>query len=117
MESKVDFTAFVSGLPDKFLLCRADGHGPWRAHTAAWDNEAKVYDRQRRCTGCGTVKPQLLDAQGYIVGRGGGYKYPPGYLATNVDLPKTGDAKAAYRLALVKRQMGEPVRKTRKRSA
>lgn len=111
---KIDFGAFVSGLPIKFLICRADGHGPWRAMTASWDNEAKVYDRKRRCGNCGTVKPQMLDAEGYIVG-GGTYQYPKGYLATHVDLPPPGAARAAYRLAATRHQMSEPSKPSKRR--
>lgn len=105
---KIDFQAFVNGLPYKFLQCRADGHGPWRALTVHWDNEANVYERHRRCGNCGTTKPQFLDSEGYIVHVSGSrYAYPDGYLAKHVDLPPLGEAKAAYRLAATRHQMAQ----------
>lgn len=113
-EERLDFQTFIDGLSDKFLQCRADGHGPWRALTATWDGRARIYERKRRCANCGTVKPQTLDDEGYIIGRGG-YAYPKGYLATRVELPQMGAQRAAYRLALVQRQLGrEPVRRKRR---
>lgn len=114
MTVKISFQAFVDSLPENYLTCRADGHGPWRALTVRWDKSARVYDRRRRCGNCGTVKSQTLDAQGYIVKQQrGGYGYPEGYLATNVDLPSPHEQKAAYRLAAVRIQMKEPRRRSR----
>lgn len=117
MVSKVDFQAFVNGLPIKYLQCRADGHGPWRAHTTAWDNSAKMYERRRRCGNCGTTKPQYLDSEGFLLHPhgGGGYVYPDGYLAKNVALPRLGEAKASYRLALARHEMGSEPRKRSQR--
>lgn len=112
MGLKISFQDFINSLPEKYVVCRADGHGPWRALTASWDKTARVYDRKRMCGNCGTVKPQTLDAEGYIVKmQRGGYGYPEGYLAVNVDLPSIGEQKAAYRLAVVRIQMGEPRRR------
>jgi hypothetical protein len=112
MTVKISFQTFVDNLPENYIACRADGHGPWRALTARWDRKARVYDRRRRCGNCGTVKPQMLDAQGYILKmQRGGYGYPEGYLATNVDLPSIGEQKATYRLAAVRIEMREPRRK------
>lgn len=117
MTVRVDFRTFVANLSDEFLACRADGHGPWRATTATWDPKVKVYDRKRRCGNCGTGKSQILDQEGYII-KGGGYQYPEGYLATNVEnLPPLGAQRAAYRLEIVHRQMSEPRRRPRRRAS
>lgn len=113
----IDFRTFVAGLSDEFLQCRADGHGPWRALTARWDDEVGCYERRRRCGNCGTVKPQILDSQGFIIKVSRGYEYPDGYLATDVDLPSLSEQKAAYRLELMHRQMSEPRRRTRRKAS
>lgn len=116
-DGRISLRAFIDGLPDNFLECRADGHGPWRALTVRTDGKGRslFYERKRRCGNCGTTKPQVIDYEGYIVDvQRGGYEYPDGYLATDVDLPDLGAQRAAYRLAWNRRLMAlEP----RKRSA
>lgn len=115
-DRRISLRTFINGLPDNFLECRADGHGPWRALTVRTDGRGRslFHHRKRRCGNCGTIKPQVLDYEGFIVDvQRGGYEYPNGYLAINVDLPEQAVANAAYRLAWTRRQMAlEPRRRS-----
>jgi len=94
---------FAANLSNRFLHCRELGH-TWRAHTVSWDPEARAYDRRLRCSGCHTIRIQLLDAYGHVVANR--YDYPDNYLAQSGRTgggPLGGGARDAFRLEAITR--------------
>ena len=81
-EPKVrDAQTFAVDLPDKMLHCRELGH-VWAALTASWDKSSRTFDRSLKCRNCPTIRRQVLTERGHVVANS--YRYPPGYLATEV---------------------------------
>jgi hypothetical protein len=92
---------FAANLSNRFLHCRELGH-TWRAHTVSWDAEARAYDRRLRCSGCHTIRIQLLDAYGHVVANR--YQYPDNYLAhRDGQVGALGGARDAFRLEAITR--------------
>lgn len=77
----VDVETFASSLPTRYIECRELGH-TWRAWRAAWDSDARAYDRELRCSRCKTVRRQLLNELGHVLSNN--YRHPDGYLAKHV---------------------------------
>lgn len=90
--------SFVSGLTDRMLACRELGHY-WKPLTVSWEREARAYHRQMRCSGCRTVRVQVLTESGHVVSNS--YRYPDGYLAAG--LTGVGVNRDRFRLEAVSR--------------
>lgn len=106
---------FIKGLPDNYLHCRDVGHH-FGDFTAKYVKDGRYYERVLRCSSCTTGKMQLLDEEGYLIShKSGAYRYPPGYLATHVDLGSPYANRAAYRLEATRRKIG--LAKPRRRRA
>jgi hypothetical protein len=77
-----DAEDFASSLTTRQLHCRELGH-EWRDDRVSYDPKSKSYDRALMCRNCRTIRRQVLDRRGHVVTNS--YKYPPGYLATQVE--------------------------------
>jgi hypothetical protein len=94
-----DATEFAQGLADKYLHCRELGH-VWKDNTVQWDPKAKAYDRSLVCRNCGMIRRQVLNRGGHVLSNS--YKYPPGYLATDVQ-DRTSLSRDVFRLESITR--------------
>lgn len=72
---------FAQGLSLKFLQCRELGH-TWRSWTVDYDLKSRSYLRQLRCSGCHTLRRQVLDTRGHVITNA--YVYPDGYMARSL---------------------------------
>lgn len=102
-EEIVTAERFAHSLGDKVLACRELGH-TWRPFAVEPVIERRAirgFVRVMRCSQCRTERHQTLDGRGGIVDNR--YRYPDGYLATNVE-PGTYD-RATFRLEAVTRWM------------
>jgi len=93
---------FASRLTDKALHCRELGH-TWRPSSVHWEAESRSFHRRLRCASCRTERVQVLSSRGHVLSNG--YRYPDGYLASNVE-GMTG-ARDLFRLEAVLRTLPE----------
>ena len=94
---------FAESLPDKYLNCRELGH-VWRHWTVEFDNASKSYHRQLRCSGCRTIRKQLLDSHAGVIKNS--YDYSSGYLATKVE-KGVSLHRSAFRLEAIVRTLNK----------
>jgi hypothetical protein len=73
---------FAAGLTSRQLHCRELGH-TWRDWSVQWDESARCYLRNLRCSSCQCVRHQVVDGSGTALKNS--YTYPEGYLAKKVD--------------------------------
>ena len=102
-DGPVAVDTFAARLTDKALHCRELGH-TWRPLVASWDASARAFDRRLRCSSCRTERIQILSAHGAVVSNH--YRYPDGYLATNVDGGVAG-RRDVFRLEAVLRTLDD----------
>ena len=95
MSSPHDASEAIATMPDAHLHCRDYGHA-WRAHTARYLTDQRVYEQQLRCTRCRTIRKRLLDRQGDVVRSG--YVYVKDYQLRGLGR-LTGSDKGMLRLA------------------
>jgi hypothetical protein len=81
-DEPMSIETFAASLPTSFIDCRELGH-TWRAWRAAWDDSARAYDRELRCSRCKTVRRQLLNEFGHVLTNT--YRYPTDYQAKGVE--------------------------------
>lgn len=96
---------WVAELPEKYVVCRDTGlRHKWEPWTATFDKFTHQYTRSIHCETCGTVKEQVVDAEGYIV-KTKTPRYPEGYLRPKGSGRMTKDDAAIVRVESMLRFM------------
>jgi len=94
---------FAENLPDRYLNCRELGH-VWKSWTVEFDESSHSYLRQLRCSGCKSLRKQLLDRHAGVIKNS--YDYSPGYLAKNVE-KGVSLHRSAFRLEAIVRTLSK----------
>jgi hypothetical protein len=90
---------WAAKLKKSYLECRTLGHA-WKAHTANWIDDQRVWEQVVRCQRCRGERIRLLDRNGYVLSTQ--YRYAPRYLHHGVGR-LTADAKAVLRVEELQR--------------
>lgn len=104
--------AIADLMPDEYLQCRTWQHR-WVSWSASWSDHEHTYQAIQRCDRCLGERTQSISQTGQLLKTS--RAYPPGYLSAPGTGRVVGEAKDAFRLALVTRTInGTTVRGERK---